>query len=129
MDTLKYELEKNGLAVVYTYSLGDTYTFTHYLLFPEVDALMLNKLSPEEIDQYLFAIGMAEALNYWKLTASPTIEVKAGALNADQIAWWHDLLIQGMGEYFFTNKITFTDPDFVIITAANSKIKKTQEPQ
>jgi hypothetical protein len=43
--------------------------------------------------------------------------VHAGALNGEQISWWHDLLIRGMGEYFYRNRIDFTAKDFVKITS------------
>src|SRR4051812_36817903 len=49
----------------------------------------------------VFNLGLVEMLSYWKATASPTIHVRAGALDAEQIAWWTDLLLNGMGEFFY----------------------------
>src|SRR5205823_9777689 len=43
------------------------------------------------------------------------IEVHAGRLTEEQTAWWEDLLIHGMGEFFFRNTIDFTSPGFVKI--------------
>ena len=63
----------------------------------------------------VFHLGLIEAFSYWKATASPTIEIAAGALSAAQVEWWEDLLIQGMGEFFYRNDIDFTRPDFVKI--------------
>ena len=58
---------------------------------------------------------MIELFSYWKATASPEIIVKADSLNTAQIAWWKDLLLKGMGQYFYENTIDFTKPNFLTI--------------
>src|SRR5262249_26850286 len=59
---------------------------------------------PEEfLHNAIFHLGLIESFSYWKATASPVIEVLAGAMTADQIRWWEDLLIHGMGEFFYRN--------------------------
>ena len=68
-------------------------------------------------ESVIFHLGLIECFSYWKATASPAIQVLAGTLNEDQIAWWHDLLIHGMGEYFYRNDIDFTVPDLVRIVS------------
>ena len=71
---------------------------------------------PEEfLNNAAFHLGLIEAFSYWKATASPRIEVLAGPLSGEQILWWEDLLIHGMGEYFYRNNIDFTPEDFVKI--------------
>src|SRR5215813_234254 len=74
---------------------------------------------PEEfLNNAAFHLGLIEAFSYWKATASPTIEVAAGPMSDDQILWWEDLLIHGMGEYFYRNDIDFTPENFVKILPA-----------
>jgi UDP-N-acetyl-alpha-D-muramoyl-L-alanyl-L-glutamate epimerase len=72
-------------------------------------------------DQFLnnaaFHLGLVESFSYWKATASPVFEVQAGALSPVQIQWWEDLLINGMGEFFYRNEIDFTPPGFVRIVS------------
>jgi hypothetical protein len=71
---------------------------------------------PEEfLNNAVFHLGLIEAFSYWKATASPIIEVHAGSLDQEQVRWWEDLLIHGMGEYFYRNDIDFTVSDFVRI--------------
>src|SRR5215471_9433123 len=71
---------------------------------------------PEDaLNNAIFHLGLIESLSYWKSTASPVIEVQAGTLNQEQVDWWHDLLINGMGEFFYHNDIDFTAGDFVEI--------------
>jgi UDP-N-acetyl-alpha-D-muramoyl-L-alanyl-L-glutamate epimerase len=64
-------------------------------------------------------VGMMEIPSYWKATCSPIITIAAGALNADQAAWWRKLLLAGLGEFFYRNEIEFWDADFVSIRGAD----------
>ena len=76
---------------------------------------------PEEaLNNAVFHVGLIESFSYWKCTASPVLEVHAGSLSKDQVEWWHDLLINGMGEFFYHNKIDFTVPDFVKIVPVSA---------
>lgn len=111
-----YEITQLGLEVVYRYTLGQDHSFNHRVTFNDITQEHIEKLSPSYLETYLFSIGLAEMLNYWKLTASPQIHISAGALSQTQLEWWHNLLIQGMGEYFYVNNINFTEPDFVRFT-------------
>ena len=69
----------------------------------------------KQFDNLVFHLGLAEMSSYWKATASPKIIVEAGSLNKEQINWWHDLFMRGMGQYFYENKIDFTKPNFIQI--------------
>ena len=79
-----------------------------------------NKVPKEELDNLVFNLGLADIFSYWKATCSPTIKISAGYLNAEQISFWHDLLVKGMGQYFYENKIDFRDPHFVILKSEAS---------
>lgn len=59
--------------------------------------------------------------------------IEAGSLSEEQILWWKDLYFNGLGEFFYVNKITEADPEgFMEIvcplseeeSAANSYEKK-----
>ena len=66
---------------------------------------------------------MVEIFNYWKTFCSPKIVIKAGFLNEHQINWWKKLLIKGMGQYFYENKIDFTTKNFVDFTTTGQPLK------
>jgi hypothetical protein len=72
-----------------------------------------HNLPEDALNNAIFHLGLIESLSYWKSTASPVIEVHAGTLSREQVDWWHDLLINGMGEFFYHNDIDFTAPHFV----------------
>lgn len=80
------------------------------------------ELEKEVLSNLVFHLGLAEIPSYWKPTCSPLIEVKAGFLSPAQISWWKDLIMEGMGEFFYQNKINFKKPDFLkIVSSKESK--------
>jgi len=78
-----------------------------------------NSVPEPLLKNVVFHLGLIEAFSYWKATASPTIEVLPGAMSPEQVRWWEDLLIHGMGEFFYNNDIDFCGRDFVKIKPAS----------
>ena len=85
----------------------------------------LKKIDKAVLNNLVFNLGMIEMFSYWKAVCSKKIIVKAGFLDRKQINWWKDILLKGMGQYFYENKIDFTSPDFIeIISLGKEKLKK-----
>jgi hypothetical protein len=113
-----FELEKSASSVTarFRFSLPPDLVFTPEVHFEGIRDGWYH--APEEaLKNVIFHLGLIEAFSYWKAAASPVIEIHAGSLGEDQIQWWHDLLINGMGEFFYRNDIDFTPDDFVRIVA------------
>jgi hypothetical protein len=78
---------------------------------------------PDEfLNNAVFHLGLIEAFSYWKATTSPVIEVSAGSISWEQVDWWEDLLIRGMGEFFYRNDIDFTGNSFVKIVPSSNAV-------
>jgi len=75
------------------------------------------------VNNLVFNLGLIELLSYWKATCSPEIIIEAGVLNQEQIKWWKDLIMNGMGQFFYENKIDFTRPNFFKISSIQNKNK------
>lgn len=73
-----------------------------------------------DIDNLAFHLGLVETISYWKAACSPELLINAGHLNEQQIRWWHDLFIQGLGEFYYGNQIDFTQPDFLSIRSTKN---------
>src|SRR5262249_929195 len=111
------EKTSSGATARFHFSIPPDIAFTPQVHFYAVsDAL--SSVSEEFLNNAAFHLGLIEAFSYWKATASPRIEVLAGPLSGEQILWWEDLLIHGMGEYFYRNDIDFTPENFVKILPA-----------
>lgn len=61
------------------------------------------------LDKAIFYLGMAELVSYFKITCSPTVEVRANQLNDDEISWWKHLYFHGLGEFYYRNNILQND--------------------
>jgi hypothetical protein len=123
----RFTLSRTGrsLRVRYYFRLEPDIDFAPETVFENV---------PEEIpiasfDNYFFHLGLVEMLSYWKAACSPEIVIRAGSLTADQIAWWKNLLLRGMGEYFYVNQIDFRSPDLIrIVSPRNSEYPSPVSP-
>ena len=63
----------------------------------------------------VFALGMVEAVSYYKAACPPVVEVRCGALNTAQKRWWKKLWYNGLGEFFFRNGIETSEYSFTQI--------------
>jgi len=116
-----FEVERSPSKVVarFRFSAPPDLSFAPEVFFEPVSEGW-NSVPDEFLNNTIFHLGLIETFSYWKATASPVIEVLAGNLNSEQIHWWEDLLIHGMGEYFYHNDIDFTATDFVKIIPKGS---------
>jgi hypothetical protein len=67
-----------------------------------------------------------EIPSYWKATCSPVIEIRAGYLDKKQIGWWQDLIINGLGQFFYENEIPFQKPRFQV-SRGHSSVKLSED--
>jgi len=111
-----FELVNNKLPITFEYNISEKIYFQHKVIF-EVDIRDKNKIYTPEFSNLVFHLGIAEMFSYWKATCSPLIIITAGYLNDEQIDWWEDLLVKGMGQYFYENRIDFTPNNFLNITS------------
>lgn len=99
------EETENEIKVVYNFSIPGLVEFNPKWSFPKPQGLNLSEQAKEILDRAIFNLGMVEVVSYLKATCSPTLIVKAGNLNEEQINWYKKLYINGLGEFFYTNNI------------------------
>lgn len=121
-DSYEYHLVENKLVIKFTFTLEPNITFAPQITINHVSPKQLESFSKAQLDTFVFHLGLMEIPSYWKAACSPQIIVKAGSLNTDQIKWWHDLLIKGLGEFFYTNNIDFTQEKFIEILSQGPTI-------
>jgi len=71
---------------------------------------------------YAYRLGIIEAISYWKAACPREFVIEAGSLTNDEIRFWYDLFIHGLGEFYYRNDIDFTRPDFLRIIATGDAI-------
>ena len=105
----------NNLEIFFDFRIGPGICFTPKITVENIDESQLKKLERGALNNLVFHLGLAEIPSYWKATCSPEIEIQAGFLNEKQIRWWKDLIIHGMGQFFYENQIDFTSSNFLKI--------------
>lgn len=106
-----------NLELSFSFHIEPDITFNPTVTIHGVTEQQWQSLPKATRNNLVFHLGLAEIPSYWKASCSPKIIIEAGFINEWQIDWWSDLLIQGMGEFFYVNDIDFTAPDFVTISS------------
>ena len=101
----------NELKITYTFEIEGLSEFTPTWTFPQNGNTQVKWNEDPLMKKMIFSLGMVELVSYWKITCSPQVVIEAGALNKDQILWWKDLYFNGLGEFFYVNKITEADQE------------------
>jgi len=110
-----YTFSGNNLKIYFNFNIVPDLNFKTEILIKNI------RKNNRGLDNLVFHLGFIEMLNYWKATCSPKIIINAGALNAKQIRFLREVIINGMGQYFFENKIDFTKPRFLEIVSKAQK--------
>ena len=100
--------DKKTYIATFVFSFDDEIFFTESIDFSQTK-IAWRKVETDTMDMLLFHLSIALWVSYYKLFPTKTIDVKHGTLDTSQQAFWHDFYIQGLGEFFYTNKIDFND--------------------
>lgn len=111
-----YKEDKQNLIIWFDFLIKPNLKFRTEIIIKNI-----KKAQIKNIDNLIFHLGLIEMLNYWKLTCAPIISVEAGNLNKKQQSFLKKVIINGMGQYFYENKIDFQKPKFLKITANGNK--------
>lgn len=114
-ESFAWSLAGDSLKAVFQFKAEPDLSFQPEITIHSIKSSRVDSLSRECLDNLVFHLGLVEVLSYWKATCSPQILIQAGSLSDEQVEWWRDLLLKGMGEYFFVNNIDFKRPSFISI--------------
>jgi len=110
-----YKISDNNLEIFFDFLIEPGIFFRPKITISNVDPNTIKRVGEGIFNNLIFHLGLMEIPSYWKATCAPRIEIEAGYLNKEQIKWWRDLIINGMGQFFYENKIDFRKPDFLKI--------------
>ena len=123
-----YKISKKDLSIVFDFKIEPDIRFTPSIAIKNIDEKRIAQLDKKVLNNLIFHLGLIELLSYWKATCSPEIIIKAGYLNKEQIKWWKNLIINGMGQFFYENNINFKSSNFLkIITHKNKGVKSCSD--
>lgn len=110
-----WRISRNNLEIFFDFKVPPNISFRHKVIVKNVKKSQVKKAWDRVLDNLIFHLGLVEIPSYWKTTCSPIIVIRPGFLNKDQINFWKNLLVKGMGQFFYENKINFTKPNFLKI--------------
>lgn len=102
-----------GITITYNFLLEPDIWFHPTLTIPHTGAF-----EPNVLENFVFHLGLIEMISYWKLACPQELVVEAGALTPISQRFMEDLLLHGLGEFYYTNKIDFTTAKFLTITSS-----------
>jgi len=119
-----YGISKNDLEILFSFRIPPDIEFQPRILIRNINKANVKRLGKETLDNLVFNLGLIEMLSYWKATCSPEILVKAGSLDKTQINWWENLIIKGLGQFFYENKIDWRVKGFIAIESSGKRNNK-----
>jgi len=125
-----FKLKPKGLKISFDFKIEPNIKFHPEILIEGIRQKEVKRVGERALGNLIFNLGLIEILSYWKSTCSPEIEILAGSLTKEQIKWWKNLILKGMGQFFYENKIDFRKK-FIKIEAKGEKreiFKKNLDP-
>ncbi|MFA6515391.1 MAG: hypothetical protein WCT42_03985 [Candidatus Paceibacterota bacterium] len=119
-DKYEWVLKDSVLTLSYTYSFSDD-----DIIKSLIEINLPEQVKEEEIrthEDYIFRIGLINALSYWKAYCSPNLSISCGVLSDFELSWWKNLWYDGLGEFRYRNGlIDVTKDNWVEITSSNKE--------
>ncbi len=110
-----WEIIGKDLRVFFDFRIPPKISFSPEIIIKNIPVFRIKSLGQGIVDNFVFNLGLIESLSYWKTTCSSEILVECGYLDSEQKKFWQKLLIKGMGQYFYENKINFRAKNFLKI--------------
>jgi len=115
-ESFQTDRQDNKLRVRFRFILEPNIVFC-----PEVILPLHQSLNYKDLGNFAFHLGLIEMVSYWKAACPKEVRVEAGQLTKEQINWWHDLFIHGLGDFFYHNNIDFTPINFLQIKSNSNR--------
>jgi len=121
-----YQTSGRNLRIGFEFKIEPNIYFKPEVTIKNINKSRIAQIGDRVLKNLIFHLGLAEIPTYWKATCSPEIIVEAGPLNSEQIQWWKDLILNGMGQFFYENKIDFRKRGFIEIISQFPKTEATK---
>lgn len=119
-ESYSIKIQKNSLVASFIFKIEPNIVFRPKITFSHLGK-HFDTIDKNVLNNLIFHLGLSEIPSYWKSACSPEIIIEAGELNREQINFLRDLLIKGLGEFYYVNKIDFTKKKFLKIISNPNK--------
>ncbi|MCP6718011.1 MAG: hypothetical protein KJI70_00485 [Patescibacteria group bacterium] len=116
-----YKISKKNLEIFFNFKIEPDIFFKPKIIIENIDQSRIEKIGEGILNNLIFNLGLVELISYWKATCSKVIEIKCGELDSFQIKWLKNLIKNGMGQFFYENKMNWQIADSLKIISSNKK--------
>jgi len=120
-----YFIDERGFR--FHFSIDDYHFYPEWTFSSDYAQRFLSFSNKELLNSLVFSIGMSELVSYWKCACPPIVRVECGALDNYAVSWWKKLYFNGLGEFFYKNKIEADIDTFMQIFAKNNTMQSFTE--
>lgn len=115
--------DKEEIVLAFNFTIEGLTDFSPEIRIDTKNLTLLNSVDSETANRIVFALGLIEAVSYFKAVCPKTIKVLCGTLNKEEKLWFKRLWYNGLGEFFYINKIDINFDDFIEIEAQDEEKK------
>lgn len=99
-----FRLDKARSKIDFDYSFDNGLNFTETITLPQTK-IDWSKVNSTLLNLALFNLHLALGIGYYKAYCPKKIVIKSGSLNHEQALFWDKLYLNGLGEFFYKNKL------------------------
>jgi len=99
-ENFQYEFKGGALSANFKFRIPPSIEFNPSITIKNVDRGQAAKIGTKNLQNLIFHLGLAEMPTYWKTVCAPKIIIRAGYLDKNQIKFWQNLFLNGMGQFF-----------------------------
>ncbi len=112
-----------GLNIIFDFNIDHKIYFNPKISIPfNFSFNRFNKHSLDELDSIVFNMGMVELISYWKCICPKKLIIAPYSLTNEQESFWRKIYFNGLGEFFYTNKIETNIHDFIQFEYPNKEL-------
>ena len=108
-----YEVDSAHSTVSFTYRVkfksGRMKTYTDRLFFKDIAPELWDRVPKSVLEPALRALLLMLGINYWCVFPTRDINIEGFKLTPEEARFWDSLYLNGLGEFFYLNKIDFRD--------------------
>ncbi len=114
-----YSVKKTetDITLAFNFTIEGLCDFSPEIVIKTGNRQLVNAFDSDTAKRIVFALGLVEAVSYFKAVCPKTVRVLCGTLTKEEKLWFKKLWYNGLGEYFFVNGITLSFDEFLNIDA------------
>jgi UDP-N-acetyl-alpha-D-muramoyl-L-alanyl-L-glutamate epimerase len=106
-----YTVDAVRSSITFTYRVefqsGRTRTYVDRLFFEDVSPELWEKVPKAVLEPTLQALLLMIGINYWSILPTRNMHIEGFTLTREQASFWESLYLNGLGEFWYFNKIDF----------------------